>query len=70
MGYEIGREGEGMNKSTLDLNNRKVGFVITGLLGMVEEDGLTPREAFALLDVIKQNTWHALMEIKLENKKA
>lgn len=51
-------------KPDLDMNNINVGFVITGLLGMVEDDGLTPREAFMLLDEIKRQTWSALTEIK------
>lgn len=51
-------------KLELDINNLNVGFVITGLLGMVEDDGLTVREAFQMLDLIKQQTFHALMEIK------
>ncbi len=51
-------------KPKLDLNNLNVGFVITGLVGMVEDDGLTPREAFILLDEIKRETWHALTDIK------
>jgi hypothetical protein len=55
-------------KPNLDLTNINVGFVITGLLGMVEDDGLTPREAFELLEEIKRNTWHALMEIKNEKR--
>jgi hypothetical protein len=53
-----------MNKPYLDLNNINVGFIITGLLGMVEDDGLTPREAFILLDEIKRESFHALMDIK------
>jgi hypothetical protein len=31
---------------------------------MVEDDGFSPREAFMLLDEIKQQTFHALMDIK------
>ncbi|MBO0959535.1 hypothetical protein J1P26_07285 [Neobacillus sp. MM2021_6] len=58
-----------MNRPELDLKNINVGFVVTGLLGMVEDDGLTPREAFILLDEIKNQTWHALMEIHKETKK-
>lgn len=53
-------------KPNLDLNNINVGLVVTGLLGMVEDDGLTPREAFILLDEIKRQTWSALTEIKNE----
>jgi hypothetical protein len=51
-------------KPKLDLNNINVGFVITGLVGMVEDDGFTPHEAFELLDLIKQQTFFALTEIK------
>lgn len=51
-------------KPEFDLNNINVGFVITGLVGMVEDDGLTPREAFQLLDEIKNQTWSALTDIK------
>jgi hypothetical protein len=53
-----------MKKPELDLNNINVGFIITGLLGMVEDDGLSPRDAFILLDEIKSQTFHALMDIK------
>lgn len=52
-----------MDKPKLDLNNINVGFVITGLIGMVEDDKLTPHQAFELLDVIKRETWHALTDI-------
>lgn len=51
-------------KPKVDMKNINVGFVITGLLGMVEDDGLTVREAFMLLDEIKQQTWSALNDIK------
>lgn len=56
-----------MPKCELDLNNINVGFVITGLVGMVEDDGLTPHEAFDVLDEIKNKTWHALTDIKNGN---
>lgn len=46
----------------LDIKNLNHGFVITGLLQMVEDDGLTPHEAFEVLEDIKRNTYHALME--------
>jgi hypothetical protein len=52
-----------LDKPKLDLNNLNVGFIITGLVGMVEDDGLSPRDAFILLDEIKNQTWSALMEI-------
>jgi hypothetical protein len=51
-------------KPKLDLNSINVGFIITGLLGMVEDEGFTPREAFMLLDEIKNQTFHALMDIQ------
>lgn len=58
-----------MNKKELDLSNINVSFVITGLLGMVEDEGMTPHEAFEMLEVIKRNTWHALADIKNEKGK-
>jgi hypothetical protein len=59
-------------KPKLDLTNINIGFVIAGLAGMVEDDGLTPHEAFEMLDLIKSQTFFALSEIKNEraNKKA
>lgn len=56
-------------KPKLDLKNINVGFVITGLLGMVEDDGLTPHEAFEMLNWIKQQTFHALSQIKNEKER-
>ncbi|MFL0365355.1 hypothetical protein ACH0BF_20315 [Pseudobacillus sp. 179-B 2D1 NHS] len=53
-----------MTAPKLDLNNINVGFVITGMIGMVEDDGLSPREVFMLLDEIKKQTFHALTDIK------
>jgi hypothetical protein len=64
----IGREREQVSKPGLDLKNINVGFVITGLLGMVENDGLSPREAFQLLDEIKNQIYFALMDIKKETE--
>ncbi len=48
----------------VDVNNRNVKLILGALAGMVEDDGLTPHEAFELLDEIKNQTWHALMELK------
>jgi hypothetical protein len=56
-----------MSKNNLDLNNINVGLIITGLLGMIEDDGLNPHEAFELLDEIKRQTWSALIDIKNGN---
>jgi hypothetical protein len=50
----------------VNLENINVGFIITGLAGMVEDDGLSPHEAFRLVDEIKNQTFHALCEIKKE----
>ncbi len=47
----------------LDEKNINHGLVITGLLQMVEDDGLTPREAFEVLEDIKRNTYSALTEV-------
>lgn len=43
-----------------------VQLIITGLLRLVEDEGHSPHEAFRLLDAVKQNTFHALAEIKRE----
>ncbi|WP_197072008.1 hypothetical protein [Geobacillus kaustophilus] len=53
----------------LDLNNINQQLIIAGLTGLVSDDGLTPHEAFALLDEIKQQTFHALVQIKQEGDK-
>jgi len=50
----------------LDLNNINQQLIIAGLMGLVADDGLTPHEAFVLLDEIKQQTFHALSQIKRE----
>lgn len=55
-------------KPKLDLNNINVGLIITGLVGMVEDDGKTPHEAFDIVEQIKQQTFFALMEIKKKGK--
>lgn len=57
-----------MKGKELDLNNINVGLIITGLLGMVEDEGKTPHEAFEMLELIKNQTWHALSEIQRESK--
>ncbi|MGG1481446.1 hypothetical protein ABE402_11135 [Bacillus smithii] len=48
----------------LDLNNFNQRLIIAGLTGLVEDDGLTPHDAFRLLDEIKRNTFPTLIEIK------
>jgi hypothetical protein len=53
----------------MDQNNFNHKLIIAALAGMVEDDGLTPHEAFAVLEDIKCNTFHALAEIHREVKK-
>lgn len=52
-------------KETMD---RSFGLqlIITGLTTLVEDEGYTPRDAFNLLEATKQNTFHALSEIRKE----
>ncbi|MDQ0091634.1 hypothetical protein J2T12_005074 [Paenibacillus anaericanus] len=53
-------------KTKADLTKLSHSLVVTGLLGMVEDDGLTPHQAFEVLEDIKRQTWHALTEIHRE----
>ncbi|MCM3487865.1 hypothetical protein M3689_00940 [Alkalihalophilus marmarensis] len=48
----------------MSLSNPYHAHIIGCLANMVEEDGLTPHEAFEVLDDIKQNTFHSLSELK------
>lgn len=43
-------------------------LIITGLARLVEEEDYTPHEAFQLLETIKRNTFHTLLELKKESK--
>lgn len=52
-----------MKKLQMDQTKMSNMLVITGLLKMVEDDGLTPHEAFEVLEDIKRQTWHALSQI-------
>jgi hypothetical protein len=56
------------NKNKFDINNISHGLVVTGMLRMVEEDGLTVHEVFDVLEDIKRQTWPALAEIQAERK--
>lgn len=49
-----------------NLNNINHGLIVTGMLQMVEDEGLTPHEVFDVLEDIKRQTWHALSEIRAE----
>lgn len=44
------------------------GLIITGLAELVENEGLTPHEAFEVLRDIQRYTWSALCEIKRESE--
>lgn len=66
---KIGQKGDGkVNKNELNLNSFGQQLIITGLTRLVEEEGYTPHEAFQLLETIKRNTYHALLDIKKESK--
>lgn len=43
-------------------------MVISGLATMVEDEGYSPHEAFRMLEDVKRNTFHALLEIKREGE--
>lgn len=53
-------------KGKVDTNNWSQQLIIAGMANLVENEGYTPHEVFELLDEIKQNTFHALSEIKKE----
>lgn len=50
-------------KKSIDLENKNVALIITGLLGMVEEERLTPHEAFGVVEKIKRECYFALLDI-------
>jgi hypothetical protein len=54
----------------IDLNNINQQLIIAGLAGLVTDDGLTPHEAFELLDEIKRSTYFALTELKREGEQS
>lgn len=54
----------------INTNNFNNQLIIAALTGMVEDEGMTPREAFIRLDEIKKDTYSALMEIHAEAKEA
>jgi hypothetical protein len=51
-------------KKRLDMNNLFHAHIVGCLANMVVEDGLTPHEAFEVLDDIMQKTFHTLSELK------
>ncbi len=52
----------------LDLDNRNHQIIVAALASLVEDEGHSPRDVMALLEDIKKNTFHALMEISRERK--
>ena len=57
-----------MNEPTKKMEDSKNGtaFVITGLMHMIEDEGLTTRQAFEILEDIKNQTFHALRDVEKE----
>jgi hypothetical protein len=51
-------------------NNIHQQFIISGLVGLVEDDGLSPHDALRVLEEIKRNVFFALAEISAETKKS
>ncbi|GAK12224.1 hypothetical protein [Geomicrobium sp. JCM 19039] len=47
----------------IDQNNKNVQLIIAALASMVQDEGKTPREAFKVLEDIKQDTYFALAEM-------
>lgn len=43
-------------------------FIITGLAGLIEDEGYTFHEAMEVLEEIKRNTFPALLEMQREAK--
>lgn len=54
--------------NTIDLNNHHIQLIVAAMAGMVEEEGMTPREVFERLEEIKSQTYFALMDIYEESK--
>lgn len=58
-----------MDKTKINTNNFNQQLIISGMTSLIDDEDYTPREVFLLLDDIKRNTFHALQEIYIENKK-
>ncbi|OAH53110.1 hypothetical protein AWH48_12195 [Domibacillus aminovorans] len=56
------------NKSLLDQSNFNQQLIIAGMSGLVDDDGFSAREVFQLLEEIKRETYHALLEMQQERK--
>lgn len=55
------------DKVKFNQNSFGQGLIITGLAELVEKEGLTPHEALDVADMLKNNCFHALCEIKKES---
>jgi hypothetical protein len=55
-----------MKEKLLNLNSVNQQLIIAGLAGLVEDEGMSPHDVFRLLDEIKRNTFHALLQIGKE----
>lgn len=52
-----------MDKTKLDLSNFNQQLIITGMAGLIEDDGLTFHEMIQVLEDIKKQTFPAMMQI-------
>lgn len=59
---------ERVNGMNIDLNNRNNQLIIAAMAGMVEDEGMTPREVLERLEQIKSQTYFGLMDIYNEVK--
>lgn len=57
-----------MSKVKFDIDSFGQQLIMAGLANLVEKEGLTPRESFQVLDLMKSNLWSALNEIKKESQ--
>lgn len=57
-----------MKKTEFNQNSHGQKLIICGLMHLIEKEGYTTHEAMQLLRSIKNNTFHALLEIEKENK--
>lgn len=59
-----------MRKHRMEITKLSHQMVVSGLVGMVEDDGMTMHEAFEVLEDIKSQVFPALMEISRERRQA
>lgn len=43
-------------------------LIISGMVTLVEDEGYTPRQVLEIVESTKDNVFHALMELKEDNK--